>query len=421
LFPPSPFALDIFSYFDLSDEGSSVGLPETPEFVNIERFRDHTPGCRQVVHLNNAGASLSPEPVLSAVLEHLSLESRLGGYEAEQAKAVELEAVYTSLADLIGAGAQEIALTQNATRAWDMVFYAIPLGPGDRILTCQAEYASNYIAFLQRSRATGAEIVVVENDSQGALCLDHLATLLDERVKLVAINHMPTNSGLVQPAAQVGKLLEDHPALYLLDACQSVGQMPICVKELKCDVLSATSRKFLRGPRGLGFLFVKQELIEGIEPPFLDLHAATWTHPDRYKIRADARRFETYETFVAGRLGLGAAADYAMEVGLADSWRRVRQLAALARQRLAELGADVHDLGQTQGAIVTFTVPWAAPGRVAQLLRDQGINVWTCTANSARLDMEARGLDQVVRVSPHYYNTEAEIEFLAGTLKRCQG
>lgn len=389
--------------------------------MNIEKLRLETPGCQQRIHLNNAGAALCPQPVLDAVHEYLQLESELGGYEAELARAAELEAVYGSLARLIGANPREIALTQNATRAWDMVFYALPLARGDRILTCRAEYASNYLAFMQRCQASGAELVVIDNDGHGALCLESLERLLDERVKLVAINHVPTNGGLVQPAAEVGRLLKNHPALYLLDACQSVGQMPLSVDELGCDVLSATSRKFLRGPRGLGFLYVREALIESIEPPFLDLHAATWTHPDRYKIRADARRFETYETFVAGRLGLATAAEYALAVDQRAAWDRMRELADLTRGLLREMGAEVHDLGSVQGAIVTFTVPGREVDRLAEQLREQRVNVWTCTANAARLDMEARGLSKVLRASPHYYNTPEELESFVKTLKRCPG
>lgn len=386
--------------------------------VNIKLFREQTPGCQQVCHLNNAGASLPPQPVTSAVLDYLQLESKIGGYEAELEKAAQLEAVYHSLARLLGASPQEIAITQNATRAWDMVFYALDFQPGDRILTCRSEYASNYIAFLQRARQTGAEIVVVDNDSDGAICLESFSKTLDERVKLVAINHIPTNNGLVQPAAEIGQMLADHPAFYLLDACQSVGQMPLSVEELGCDALSATSRKFLRGPRGLGFLYVKKAHIDNLEPPFLDLHAATWTHPDRYTLRDDARRFETYETFVAGRLGLGAAAEYAMAAGVTAIWQRVQELANTTRQKLCSIGAKVCDLGRVQGGIVTFTWPGEEPAQLAARLRLAGVNIWNCTANSARLDMEARGLSQVVRVSPHYYNTHEEIDRLISLLAK---
>lgn len=387
--------------------------------VTIEELRQQTPGSRDRIHLNNAGAALQPQSVLDAVLQHLHLESALGGYEAEAARTEELEQLYTSLANLLGASPQEIAITQNATRAWDMLFYAIKLQPGDRILTCRAEYASNYIAMLQRARQTGAEIVVIDNDSEATVCLKSLRNLLDERVKLVAINHIPTNSGLVQPAAEIGALLAKHPALYLLDACQSVGQMPLSVRELGCDMLTATSRKFLRGPRGLGFLYLRENLIASLEPPFLDLHAARWTSRDEYTIRHDARRFETYETFVAGRLGLAAAADYASSIGLEWIWERVQLLSRLTRTGLAAIpGVTVHDPGRLRCGIVTFTLASREAEQVREHLFRQGINVWTSSVFSARLDMEARDLTRVVRVSPHYYNSEDEIERLLDCLKR---
>lgn len=388
----------------------------------VEQLRKDTPGCQKVVHLNNAGAALSPQPVLQAVLDYLKLESQIGGYEAEMAQNDRLESVYNSLARLVGGQPQEIALTQNATRAWDMLVYAIDLQPGDRILTCRAEYASNYIAFLQRARKTGAEIVVLDNDDHGAVCLQSLKEHLDERVKLVAINHVPTNSGLVQPAAEIGKIVAGHPALYLLDACQSVGQMPISVSEIGCDMLTATSRKFLRGPRGLGFLYIKEALISTLEPPFLDLHAAKWTEADSYTVRPDARRFETYETFVAGRLGLAAAADYALEVGQEWAWERIQALSQRTRDGLQEVpGVSLHDLGAICGGIVTFTLGDSDAEEIREFLLSHHINVWSSSVFSARLDMEARGLSRVVRVSPHYYNTEDEIDLFLETLKRYPG
>jgi cysteine desulfurase / selenocysteine lyase len=382
---------------------------------NIEALRRDTPATISRVHLNNAGTSLSPLPVVQTVKDYLDLEQQIGGYEAELLKAVELDAVYDSLAALIGARRHQIALTQNATRSWDMVFYALALEPGDKILTCRSEYASNYISFLQRQKVTGVEIVVLDDDEYGAVCPDSLKANLDDRVKLVAINHIPTNGGLVQPAEEFGNILQDHPAFYLLDACQSIGQLPIDVGKLHCDALTATSRKYLRGPRGIGFLYVSEHHIERLEPPFLDLHAATWTEPGSYRVRSDARRFETYEIFVAGKLGIGRAADYALGVGLEWSWNRLSKLASQARCGLAAIdGVTVHDLGKVKGGIVTFTVEGISPQELRRELFLRGTNIWTCTVRSARLDMEARGLNEVARASFHYYNTETEVEqFLA--------
>jgi cysteine desulfurase / selenocysteine lyase len=378
--------------------------------IDIARVRAETPGCRNVIHFNNAGAALQPQPVLDAVLGHLRLEAEVGGYEAADHAEAALEGVYASIARLINGAPEEIALVENATRAWDMAFYSLKLGAGDRILTASAEYASNVIAFLQIAERTGAEISVVPNDGDGALSLEALESLVDERVKLIAVTHVPTNGGLVNPAAAIGRVAARHGIPFLLDACQSVGQMPVDVAQIQCDMLSATGRKFLRGPRGTGFLWVRRALIEKLEPPFLDLHAATWTGPRSYEIRGDARRFENWESFVAGRLGLGAAAEYAMALGLDAIWARVKTLAETLRLALGAIpGVTVRDLGRERCGIVTFTAEGVPAETLRQALAAAEINTTTSSVFSTRYDMTARGLDKLLRASVHYYNTEAEI------------
>ena len=378
--------------------------------IDVARVRAETPGCRTVIHFNNAGAALQPQPVLDAVLGHLRLETEIGGYEAADRAEAALEGVYGSIARLINGAPEEIALIENATRAWDMAFYSLKLGPGDRILTASAEYASNVIAFLQIARRTGADIAVVPNDETGALSVEALERMIDSRVKLIAVTHVPTNGGLVNPAAAIGRFARRHGIPYLLDACQSVGQMPVDVAKIQCDMLSATGRKFLRGPRGTGFLWVKRQMIERLEPPFLDLHAARWTGPESYEIRNDARRFENWESFVAGRLGLGAAADYAMALGLEAIGARVKALAEHLRRALAEIpGVSVRDLGRERSGIVTFTAEGVSAAELRRAAAAAQINVTTSSVFSTRYDMTARGLDLLLRASPHYYNTEEEI------------
>jgi cysteine desulfurase / selenocysteine lyase len=384
---------------------------------DVRRARNETPGCQHVVHFNNAGAALMPRPVLEATIAHLQLEAQIGGYEAAARAHDAVERVYDAAATLLGCDREEIAIVENATRAWDMAFYSVPLRPGDRILTAMAEYASNYIAFLQVARKTGAVIEVIPNDAHGQISIDALSCAIDDRVKLIAITHVPTNGGLVNPAATVGKVARDARVLYLLDACQSVGQMPIDVDVIGCDMLSATGRKYLRGPRATGFLYVRREVLERLEPPFLDLHAAHWVGRDRFELRPDARRFETWETYYAGKIGLGVAIDYALHWGLEAIWGRVSGLAEALRVQLNTIpGVVVRDLGVQRCGIVSFTVDGKDPEAIHRALAEHHINVTVSRLTSTRLDMEVRGLSSVVRASVHYYNTEAEVERFCTTL-----
>lgn len=381
--------------------------------IDLARVRAETPAVQRLVHLNNAGAALMPQPVLATVTGHLAREAEIGGYEAADEAADRIEAMYGSIARLINAAPDEIAFVENATRAWDMAFYALPLGPGDRILTARAEYASNVIAYLQIARTRGAILDIVPDDGSGQMDVDALSRMIDGRVKLIAVTHVPTQSGLVNPAAAIGRIARANGIPFLLDACQSVGQLPVDVAAIGCDMLSATGRKFLRGPRGTGFLYVRRAMIERLEPPFLDLHAATWTARDSYEVRPDARRFENWESFVAGRLGLGAAVDYALGLGIDAIARRATSLAATLRGELERLpGVAVHDLGAERCAIVSFTKAGLDASMIKARLRERGINVSASPAEYARLDLEDRGLAAVVRASPHYYNTEAEVAAL---------
>ena len=385
---------------------------------DIVRLRAETAGCEQSTFFNNAGASLQPRAVVARVIEHLRLEERVGGYEAADLVSSELEGLYGSVARLLGCAPEEVALQENATRAWEMAFYSLRFTPGDRIVTAANEYASNYIAFLQVARRTGAEICVVESDQAGEVDLEALQGLLDDRVKLIALTHVPTNGGLVQPAARVGELARRAGIPFLLDACQSVGQMHMDVNVLGCDMLCATGRKYLRGPRGTGFLYVRSAMLAQMEPPLLDLRAATWVEKGKFEIRGDAKKFETWESAAAPRLGLGVAIEYALALGLERIERRVQYLAALLRERLAEVeGVTVWDLGRVRCGIVTFTYERHPAGAVMQWLQANGIAVRTIERSSTRIDMEQRGLDELVRASVHYYNTEAEVERLCAVLR----
>ena len=385
--------------------------------LDIARLRAETPACEKLIHFNNAGSSLMPKPVYQALLDHLALEQSIGGYEAEDDACPLLEDFYDSFATLLNCDRTEIAYVENATRAWDMAFYSLPLKEGDRILTAEAEYVSNFLGFLHQAKRRGLAIDVVPSDASGQLDLDAMQRMVTPRTKLIAITHIPTQGGLVNPAEEVGKIARLHGITYLLDACQSAGQIPLDIERIGCHLLSGTGRKFMRGPRGTGFLYVSNAILERLDPPFIDLHAATWTDARSYEIRPDARRFENWESFVAGRVGLRAAVRYALEVGLEPIRARVTTLAERLRQLLADLpGIRVQDLGRVRSGIVTFTKEDELPRAVQARLHAAGINVSISSRSSAQLDFGRRGLSQVVRASVHYFNTEEEISIFCNTL-----
>jgi len=386
---------------------------------DIDALRADTPGTANRIHLNNAGAGLMPKPVIDALQGHVDLEASIGGYEAADAARDSIEGAYQSIARMVGAESHEIALVENATVAWNKAYFGIPFKEGDRILTCESEYGANYIGYLQMAKWKGVEIEVVPNDPSGAVDCDALRTMIDDRVKLISVTHIPTSGGLVNPAAEIGKIAREYGILYLLDACQTIGQLPVDVGEIGCDMLSATGRKWLRGPRGTGFLYVRAGVMADLEPPMIDHFAADWVDQKTYILKPDARLFELFEKNYAGLIGQGVAVDYALNLGLDVIATRAGMLATRLRDGLATIdGVTVRDLGTHKCAIVTFDAGEVPDTDIVRALNQNSINCSVSTADSTVLDFTARALPPLVRLSPHYYNTEAEVDTALDVIAR---
>ena len=390
--------------------------------IDLTTVRADTPACENLLHFNNAGASLIPQPVYQAVINHLALEQRIGAYEAEDAASETLEDFYNAIAKMLSCEPDEIAYVENATRAWDMAFYSLPLEAGDQILTHSSEYASNYLAYLQQAERRGLSVDVVPSDQYGQIDVDALESMINQRTRLISLNYIPTQSGLVNPAEKVGDVASRHGIFYLLDACQAVGQMPVDVSRIKCDLLTATGRKFLRGPRGTGFLYVRRSILDKLDPPFIDLRAGNWIDKDRYEFAAGARRFENWESYVAGRVGLTHAVRYALDIGLDNIHHRVVELAAMLRTRLAQIkGVTVKDPGEHKCGVVTFHKQDEEAFELAARLRQQRINISVTTPASARLDSRFAQQQNFARASVHYFNNEDEVERFCRVLSFVNG
>jgi len=391
--------------------------------MNIDILRKQTPGCKGKIHFNNAGASLMPQPVIDSMVEHIQLEATIGGYESADLKAKEIAGFYDSAGQLLNCSAKNIAFTSSATNSFSRALSCIPFLEGDSILLANEDYISNQIAFLSFQKKFNLKILRARSLQSGGVDVEYMKLLMDlHHPKLVSLTHVPSNSGLIQPVEEVGKLCEERNIYYLVDACQSVGQMPVDVQKIRCDFLSATMRKFLRGPRGAGFLYVSDKVInKKLEPLFIDMRGADWISTNDYLPRMDARRFEEWELPYALLLGSKAAIDYANAIGLEKIKERNAYLCDRVRKGISEIrGLRLLDIGANQSSIITVEISGQKAQEVLQALRSENINTSIGHRSFALIDFEVKNVEWALRISPHYYNKEDEVDTVIQALKKYQ-
>lgn len=384
----------------------------------IQAFRAETTGTADRIHLNNAGASLPPDVVVSTMVDFLHEEATYGGYETEAKYRKQLDYTHVLIAQLINANVDEIALVENASAAWEIAFNGLHFQPGDEVIVSEMEYVSNVLALLNAQKLYGIVIKKIASDAYGFFPLHELEMAITNKTKLIAITHVPSTAGNVLPAAAIGEIARKHNIVYLLDACQSAGQIPLDVQAIGCDMLAVTGRKYLRGPRGCGFLYVRKQMLERLSLSYFDGRTVTSINEQGFIVRPDARRFEWYEKNPAVILGLQKAVEYALNIGVERIWQRVEYLAAFFRQQMQEmLNIEIHDMGDVLCGIVTFSVVDLPAAEVREKLAAQNINVHIGKAPSTLYYMNRRGLDGIVRASVHYYNTEDEIKLVCKELQ----
>jgi len=394
-------------------ENSAIFSPWDTELVRAD-----TPGLPGRIHLDNCGSALMPAVVAHALQEHLQLELRVGGYVAQEQQSEALSAVYSSFAKLLGGESSDYALAGSAVDAWTKAFYSVPMVSGDNIVTAYNEYCSNYVAYLQRAKRDGIEIRVARPDADGCLDLVHLESLITNRTKLISLTHVPSSSGQIAPVEKVGEIARDRGILFLLDACQSIGQLPVNFLQIGCDMATGTGRKFLRGPRGIGFLYINERARAAVDPVVLTNQAATWTGTDSYSLRSDAGVFEAWERSCGNQLGLGAALDYFMALGVDKTTDQLRDLSDYLRAGLAAIkGVTPTCQANSRAAIITFNKDGWGASEIKAHMESQGIATQVASVIHTRLDLEARGIETTARVSPHYYNTTEEIDQFLNVLE----
>ncbi|HEX4833469.1 MAG TPA: aminotransferase class V-fold PLP-dependent enzyme [Trebonia sp.] len=370
------------------------------------------------VHLNTAGAGLPAPGVLAAMAGHLALEAKIGPYEAEARRATELECtVYARIAELIGARPDEVALFGSATDAWCRTVCQLRIPRGSRLWVTRYEYAGNLIALQRVARARDCELEVIPCRPDGAPDLDWMRASLDDRVALVSVVHMPSGAGVEVPVHEVGALLAaGSRALYIVDACQTVGQLPIDVRVIGCHALTGAGRKFLRGPRGSGFAYLRADLREQVDASWYDLHAAHAESLHEHRVTAQgATRFETAERSNAVILGLLAAAEFTLQ-GPGGPAADVR--AALLDAIMTAPGVRLLAPRPVPAAIASFVHERFPAGRVVAGLAADGITAWVAHGAHTPLYLAQDGVSEFVRTSVHHYTSLADIELFRRSLHR---
>jgi selenocysteine lyase/cysteine desulfurase len=381
--------------------------------LDITQIRSDTVGCNSVIHLNNAGAALMPKTVANAIRDYITKEENKGGYEVADTETNELNLFYDYAAQLLNCKSSNIAYTTNATDSYNRALSSVPFRYGDVVLITDNDYPSNYIAFLSLQKRLGIKLIRVKNNTTGEIDLQDLENKLKQySPRLVSITHVPTSSGLVQPVEEIGNVIRKHDTLYLLDACQSMGQMKVDAIATHADFISGTFRKFLRGPRGAGILYVSDKALdEGFEPLYIDLRGADWIAENEYRPQTDAKRFEDWESAYAIMMGSKEALKYLLSIGIENIEARNNELTSKLKKGLTNIDTiQLLDRGKKQCSIVTFNVQNKSEEATKKYFSEKSINIYTTPKMDAIIDFGEKGVEWVVRVSPHYYNSESEID-----------
>lgn len=376
------------------------------------------------VHLNTAGAGLMPAAVVDAVTGCLRQEALDGAYETELRHADTLDkGVYASLARVLDAPVEDLALFDSATRAWTSAVTALSLSSRDRIWITPYEYAGSLILWTELRRRTGVRIDVVPLLPGGDLDVDWMRVNIREDVAVVSVPHVPSGCGIVNPVEEIGRVLSSWRCLYLVDACQSVGQLPVSARDIGCDLLTGAGRKFLRGPRGTGFAYIGPRLRAVARLPFHDLHVADMTSDTTYEVHTDgARRFEHAERSTAAVVGLDAALRHHLDRTQTPDVPPGGTLRDLVRAAVEDLpGTRLVDPGTRHASIVTFVSDRVQAPRLRDELAARGVNVWVAQGSHTPLFMRRERVEHAVRVSPHHHNTPEDVDVFARGLRAVIG
>lgn len=388
--------------------------------MNVLKVREDFPILKDVIYLDSAATSLTPEPVLKAAMDyyyHYRANVGRGVYRTAQLADQKYRDAHKRVARFIGGRKGETAFTKNTTESINAVAYGLKWKKGDRIVATLLEHHSNLLPWM-RLREKGIELSIVKPDESGYLDPSDFEREVDDRTRLVAVSHLSNVLGTIAPVKEISRICRDHGTSLLVDGAQSVPHMAVDVERLGCDFLCFSGHKML-GPTGAGVLWMRDA--DSIEPLLTGGGMVEDVSPDGFERKKGYEGFEAGTPDISAGIGLGAAVDYLERIGIDEIAAHETKLAERLLRGLQELdGVEIYGPKETKGrsGVISFNVAGLLPHEVALML-DQASNTAVRSGLHCCIPlMKHLGLRQgCVRASLYLYNTEDEVERLLATLE----
>lgn len=388
---------------------------------SINQIRQNTPGCLDKIFINSAGSSLMSKEVVQISKDYMDMEADIGGYDVMANHYEDFNLFYLEASKLINANPRNMAFAISATDAYSKVLYSFKWTEKDVILTTKDDYVSNIISFIHINRRFGSQIKFVDCLDSGDLDYEDLARKLEQyKPTIFALTHIPTSAGTIHDAEKAGEICANFDTYYLLDACQSIGQLDVDVRKIKCDFLTVTGRKFLKAPRGTGFLYVANHILDtDMGPLCIDLAGSTWDSETSFKFGSEAKRFEFWEKNYSNFLGLTQAIREINEIGIEKIAAYNKMLSGYFRNELEQVdGLKIYDHGSLKGNIITWKIPGLKQSEISKLFHERRVIFSFSSNTSALYDLNKKGEEWLVRFSPHFFNTTEEADQVGEILSK---
>lgn len=376
------------------------------------------------MYFNNAGAGLMSKGTYETLTNHMEIEMNVGAYKAAAIKSDAVNNFYLLAAKLLNAGSKdEIAFIDSASRGWNLIIYGLDIKESDVIVTLSSEYGTNLLTIYDIAKRTHCGIKVIQCDNEGNFSLDDVDQALQSGGTILAVSHVAAQGSIVNPVVELGILAQKYDAIYIVDGCQAVGQIKVDVQQINCCAYVTAGRKWLRGPRGTGILYVRRNA--PIRTPQIDLASADLVFDELgtvvdVKVRDDAKQFELWEKSTSSLLGLANAIQEYMDYGIDTAEQEICAKAnyirsfVVSNQHLALVGSE----NSSTGVVGFYIKDPKQEKKVKELIEKENFIIsyvcdWDCPTFFPQ-----NGVQYIFRISPHYYTSNDDIQAICNLIQR---